>query len=82
MPSPVGGMAAPTTQSDPDRAQSILEQTIAGIIAGLVVLAFQLAIVWYAQTGRWEFEELLAYFVQVVLQHLDWPLDPSIPPPS
>jgi len=67
MPSPVGEMVAPGPQpSVPDRAERILDQ----IIAGLVVLAVWRAIVWYAQTGRWELEELLCYFLQVV-QHLD-----------
>jgi hypothetical protein len=66
MPSPVGEMAAPGPQpSVPDRAERILDQ----IMAGLVVLAVWRAIVWYAQTGRWELEELLCYFLQVV-QHL------------
>jgi hypothetical protein len=83
MSAPVGGMSAPGPQpSVPDRAQRNVDAIITGVIVLIVGNALWYAILWYAQTGTWEFEELLAYFLQVVLQHLDWPLDPPIPPPS
>jgi hypothetical protein len=82
-PAPDGGISAPGPQpSVPDRVQRNMDTIITGVIVIIVGNALWHAIVWYAQTGTWEFEELLAYFVQVVLQHLDWPLDPPIPPPS
>jgi hypothetical protein len=82
-PAPVGDISAPGPQpSVSDRAQRNVDAIITGVIVVIVGNALWYAIVWYAQTGTWEFEELLAYFLQVVLQHLDWPLDPPIPPPS
>ena len=86
-PAPVGRMAAPGPQpSDSDRVQRNVDAFIVSVLAGLVVVIFDdalwYAIVWFAQTGTWEFEELLAYLIQVVLQHLDGPLVPPIPPPS
>lgn len=82
-PAPVGDISAPGPQpSVSDRAQRNVDAIITGVIVVIVGHALWYAIVWYAQTGTWEFEELLAYFLQVVLQHLDWPLDPPIPPPS
>jgi hypothetical protein len=83
MIAPVGGISAPGPQpSVHDRVQRNMDAIITGVIVIIVGNALWYAIVWYAQTGTWEFEELLAYFVHVVLQHLDWPLAPPIPPPS
>jgi hypothetical protein len=80
---PVGGASAPGPQpSVPDRAQRNVDAIITGVIVVIIGNALWHAILWYAQTGTWEFEELLAYFLQVVLQHLDWPLDSPIPPLS
>jgi len=62
IPVRVGEMVAPVPQpSVPDRAQSILDQ----VIAGLVVLAVWYTIVWYAQTGRWVFEVVFCYLLQL-----------------
>jgi hypothetical protein len=83
MSAPVGGMSAPGPQpSVPDRAQRNVDAIITGVIVLIVGNALWYAILWYAQTGTWEFEELLAYCLQVVRQHLDLPLAPPIPPPS
>jgi hypothetical protein len=68
---PVGGMAAPGAQpSVPGRWQRNMDAAIVGVIVVIVGNALWYAIVWHAQTGRWDFEELLCYFVQLV-QHLD-----------
>jgi hypothetical protein len=80
---PVGGISAPGPQpSVPDRAQRNVDAIITGVVVVIVGNALWYAILWYAQTGTWEFEELLAYFFEVVLQHLDSPLAPPVPPPS
>jgi hypothetical protein len=82
MSAPVDGMSAPGPQpSVPDRAQRNVDAIITGVIVVIVGNALWYAILWYAQTGTWEFEELLAYFLQVVRQHLDWPLAPQFPHP-
>ena len=81
MSAPVGGISAPGPQpSVPDRAQRNVDAIITGVIVVIAGNALWYAILWYAQTGSWEFEELLAYFVQVVRQHLDWPLAPPNSP--
>jgi hypothetical protein len=81
-PAPVGGISAPSPQpSIPDRVQRNVDSIITGVIVIIVGNALWCAIVWYAQTGTWEFEELLAYLIQVVLQQLDGPLTPLFPHP-
>jgi hypothetical protein len=71
-PAPVGGLAAPRSQpSVPDREQEDLaEKMTVDILTTVVATILASAIIWYAQTGLWLFEELLAYFVHLV-QHLD-----------
>ena len=71
-PGPVGGLAAPRSQpSVPDREQEDLaEKMTVDVLKTVVVTILASAIIWFAQTGLWLFEELLAYFVHLV-QHLD-----------
>ena len=56
--------------SVPDRERDLVEQIVGNAMGGVLAFLVIQAILWYAQTGQWVFEELLLYIIDTI-EHLD-----------
>jgi hypothetical protein len=56
--------------SVPDHERDLVEQIVGNAMGGVLAFLVIQAILWYAQTGQWVFEELLLYIIDTI-EHLD-----------
>jgi hypothetical protein len=67
-PAPVAKVeAAPISQPQiSNREQDLIEQFAIDVAKTVVSTLFVTAVIWYARTGVWIFEELLAYYIELL----------------